>query len=176
MRSKIGRKFGASLQMFYSPDSCVEICLTKDLPYWYLLWSGEPGLAGHPPKRLSVWFQMNHALKVSIFLCLCYRRSSGQPAHKQNRYPHCKNLQLHEIQTSLKHQQCLQITILPSVSNVQRQRLYFISVLLWERASGNFVLDRESCEEVKNSAAKSVPSRKNSSTRRRNTIILLLLW
>lgn len=128
--SKIGTKFDASLQMFYTPDSCVEICLTKGLPYWYLLWSGEPGLAGHPAKRLLVWFQMNHALKVSIFPCLCYRRSSGQPAHKQKRCPHCKILELFEIQTCLKHQQCLQFTIWPTVSNAQRQRPYFISVLL----------------------------------------------
>lgn len=30
---KIGTKFSVSLQMFFTPDSCVEMCLTKDLPY-----------------------------------------------------------------------------------------------------------------------------------------------
>lgn len=75
--SKIGTKFNASLHVFYTPDSCVEICLTKEVPYWYLLWSGELGLAGHPAKRLSVWFQMNHALKESVLLCICYRRTQS---------------------------------------------------------------------------------------------------
>lgn len=54
------------------------------------------------------------------------------------------------MQTRVKHQQCLQLAIWPSVSNAQRQRLYFISVLLLqERTLENSVLDRESCEEVR---------------------------